>query len=644
MNIKSLFLLPLLACMAFGVALAQIKLPSLIGDNMILQRDQPVHLWGMAAPGETVSATLNKAKGAAVADAAGKWGIELPAQKAGGPYTITLSASNTVSINNVLFGDVWLCSGQSNMETPVERVMTLFGKEIEAYSNKNIRYVKVPLTYNFQGPQDDVPPCSWVELNPKTAGDFSAVAYFFGKEMYEKTGVPVGLLNSSVGGSPAEAWISEEYLKDFPAMLNDMRICRSETFVADMQRLGSLPGQRWMTVLNEQDKGLTEPLQWMQPEYDDHAWNTTDLFENQWSRRGLYPAAGSFWFRKEVEVADAYAGQAAMLYMGRIVGGDYTYVNGKPVGAISYQYPPRNYKVPAGVLKAGKNVITVRVINQGGLAEFVTQKPYRLVFQDDEALSLEGEWKYQTGACMPPASGGGITFQYKPTGLYNAMISPLKNFAFTGVIWYQGESNTARPAEYFDLMTLLVNNWRAVWRNDLPFLSVQLANFMEPSLLQQHSGWAEVRNVQRLLSQSLPDAGMAVAIDVGEWNDIHPLNKKEVGRRLALQARRVAYKEKIVSDGPAYESHTIEGNRILLSFKEGTNAFLPVEELKGFAIAGSDGVYRLAKAKIEGGKVAVWSDEVPSPRSARYAWANNPDGANLYNTDGLPASPFQTKE
>ncbi|MDR2682501.1 MAG: sialate O-acetylesterase [Dysgonamonadaceae bacterium] len=625
-------------------AFAQVRLPQLVSDGMILQRDVPVRIWGWATPGENVTVEFNRIRQSVVTDAAGNWELQLPAQKAGGPYSMTISASNVLILRNILFGDVWLCSGQSNMETPVERVMSRFGDEISQYSNSKIRYVKVPLTYHFHGPQTDVPPCSWVELTPETAPDFSAVAYFFGKEMFEKTGVPVGLLNSSVGGSPAEAWISEEALQAFPAMLNDMRICRSDEFVAEMLRLGSLPGQRWTTVLNEQDQGLTEAIPWMAPDYDDHSWETIDLFDNRWGRKDSRPVNGAFWFRKTIDVPAALAGQEAMLYLGRLVDADFTYVNGQSAGSTSYQYPPRNYKIPQGVLKAGKNTITVRLISQGGFPEFVTEKTYQVVFKNKETISLEGEWKYRPGAFMPAMSGGGITFQYKPTGLYNAMIAPLKNFAFKGVLWYQGESNTGRASEYYDLMSSLIGDWRKLWGDPLPFFSVQLAGFMEPALLQPNSGWAELREVQRKLSQTIPNTGMAVAIDIGEWNDIHPLNKKDVGIRLALQARKRVYGENIVSDGPVYQSKTIEGNRIILSFKEGTDDLLPVDALTGFAIAGSDGIYRLAQAKIDGKKVIVWNDAIAQPLRVRYAWANNPEGANLRNTAGLPASPFQTEE
>lgn len=619
----------------------QIRLPQLVGDGMILQRDIPAKIWGRATPNEKINLLFQNKKYETTTDADGKWEIQLPAQKAGGPHAITITASNTIHINNILFGDVWLCSGQSNMETPVSRVMTLFGDEISRYSNPNIRYVKIPLAYHFHAPQNDVAPCSWVELNPETAPGFSAVAYFFAKEMIEKTGVPVGIINSSVGGSPAEAWIGEEALHAFPAYLNDMRLCRSDEFVADMLRLASLPGRRWHAVLNEQDKGLNEAVRWSSPDYDDRAWKSTDLFDNDWGKNGTRPANGVFWFRKEIEIPSEYANQPAKLYMGRIVDADSVYVNGVFTGTTGYQYPPRNYAIPVQVLKAGKNIIAVRLVSQSEFPEFVPDKPYKIVFHDRE-INLEGQWKYNTGALMPPVSGEGITFQYKPAGLYNAMIAPLKNHALKGVLWYQGESNTGRPDEYYDLMTALIGNWRKLWNNDLPFLLVQLANFMKPALFQQQSAWAELRDVQRKLSQTVPNTALAVTIDIGEWNDIHPLNKKDVGKRLALQARKIVYGEPIVSEGPVYQSHVIEGNKIRLTFQPETADFMPVDELKGFAVAGPDGVFKPAKAQIDGNRITVWSDAVAHPMKVRYAWANNPEGANLYNKAGLPASPFQT--
>jgi sialate O-acetylesterase len=622
----------------------QLKLPVLVSDGMVLQRDRPLKIWGWAAPRERVRLSFNRAETTAVADAEGNWEALLPPQKAGGPYVMTIQAGKTLVLRDILVGDVWLCSGQSNMETPVSRVMSLFGDEINAYANPHIRYVKIPLTYNFHAPQADVAPCSWLGLSPETAQHYSAVAYFFAKELYEKTKVPIGLINASVGGSPAEAWIGEEALQAFPALLNDMRICRSDEYVAEMSRLASLPGRRWTEIAGEQDQGLHEALPWSSPDYDDSAWETVDLFDRHWGRSGSHPLNGVFWFRKEIDLPPGVENQAALLYMGRIVDADSVYLNGQCIGSTSYQYPPRNYKAPQGSLRAGKNSLAVRLLSQGGFPEFVQDKPYKIVLADKQEISLEGDWKHKAGALMPALSGGGIAFQYKPTGLYNAMIAPLKHHALKGVLWYQGEANASRHEEYYALMSALIKDWRGLWQDELPFLMVQLPNYMNPAPFQANSSWAALREVQLNLSQTIPRTGLAIAIDVGEWNDIHPLNKKDVGKRLSLAARHLVYGEHTLSHcGPVYESMQTEGNKIVLSFKHtGGGLTMKGDKLNTFVIAGADKVFVPAQAKIENKRVIVWSDSIAHPLAVRYAWADNPENANLYNQEGLPASPFKT--
>ena len=636
------FLFLLLLILPPANTFAEVRLPRLVSDGMMLQRDTPVRIWGWADPGETITVGIGKNTYPTTADNDGAWTVQLPARKAGGPHAITIRASNTITINDVLFGDVWLCSGQSNMETPVSRVMTLFGNEINTYSNPNIRYVKVPTAYNFHGAQTDVETCRWEDVTPESAQAFSALPYFFAKEMYEKTKVPVGIINSSVGGSPVEAWIGEDALREYPVLLNDMRICQSDEFIADMQRFASLPGRRWNEILNEQDNGRNEG--WASPGYDDSAWTTVDLFDTAWGRKGFRPRNGVHWFRKEINIPAGMANQNAMLYLGRIVDADYVYLNGQLIGSTGYQYPPRNYSLKAGVLKEGRNHIAVRLISQGGAPGFVKGKTYEIV-AGEQRISLEGEWKYRLGVEMPYMTGGGIAFQNKPTGLYNGMIAPLKHFDFKGVIWYQGESNTNNYGEYYGLMNALINQWRGLWNKGeaMPFFVVQLPNYMEPAVVQQNSSWAELRDVQLKLSQTIPNTHLAVAIDLGEANDIHPLNKKDLACRIALQARKVVYGEKIVSEGPVFESFAREGNRLVLSFREDTRELEPAGELKGFALAGNDGVFHPAEALVRGNNVVVWHSDIPTPQAVCYAWANNPEGANLRNRQGLPASPFRTK-
>lgn len=354
----------------------------------------------------------------------------------------------------------------------------------------------------------------------------------------------------------------------------------------------------------------------------------------------IYPPA----FCKTGAFSEAAAsGKPARLLLGRIVDADSVFVNGVFVGSTGYQYPPRRYQAPAGVLKEGKNVITVRVISEAGKGGFVPGKPYELII-DGQTIGLAGNWLYRQGAEMPPLAAR--TFiRWKPLGLFNAMISPLLNYRIKGVIWYQGESNAGRPEEYKELFPALIRDWRARWgQGDFPFLFVQLANFMEARPRPSESNWALLREAQ-LEALALPNTGMAVAIDIGEWNDIHPLNKKDVGKRLALAARRVAYGEKeAVHSGPIYRSMKAEGSKIVLSF---CNIGSGLEagggnELRHFAIAGADRRFTWAEARIEKDKVVVWSEEVPEPVAVRYAWADNPAGANLYNKEGLPASPFRT--
>ena len=338
------------------------------------------------------------------------------------------------------------------------------------------------------------------------------------------------------------------------------------------------------------------------------------------------------------------AGKSAKLILGRIVDADSAFINGQFVGTVSYQYPPRRYDIPTGLLKAGENTIVVRVISNIGKGGFVPDKQYAVVTKDT-SINLTGEWKYRLGAEMPPLESQ--TFiRWKPTGLYNAMIAPLLNYKIKGVIWYQGESNAERPKEYLSLFSTMIKDWRTNWNEgDFPFLFVQLPNFMETKSEPSESNWALLREAQ-LKTLSLPNTGMVVAIDIGEWNDIHPLDKKDVGYRFALAAEKLAYGDNIVYSGPIYKSMKIDGNKIILSFTHTGSGLIAKgdNKLKYFAIAGNNKKFVWANAKIENNKVVVWNDKVKNPVAVRYAWADNPDGANLYNKEGLPASPFRTDD
>ena len=545
-NKVRLSLAVLLCLCATSMVDAKVKLPALISDGMVLQREQPIKVWGTADAGESVqvkflkNATPTGVKGGKLkvaytvtADANGRWTLTLPAMKPGGPYILQV---NDIELKDILVGDVWLCSGQSNMELPVSRVTDMFRDEIAAYENTNIRQLKVPNIFNFHAPQADLPDyVAWKPLTQENVMNFSALGYFFAKAMYEKNSIPVGLINSSWGGTPVEAWISEEGLKEFPKYINDKRQYEDDAYLKSIKQTEGLSFYRWNTSLYQGDAGLHEATPWYAANYNDKDWKTVDLFSTDWGTNGLNPINGSHWFRKEVEVPQDWNGKEATLRLGCIVDADSVYVNGTFVGTISYQYPPRIYTIPAGVLKAGKNTVTIRLISNNSYPHFVKEKPYKIICGNEE-VSLQGEWKYRLGASMPPAPGM-MFFCYEPVCLYNAMIAPLQNYGIRGVLWYQGESNVDRRNEYAALLTALIADWRNTFGNpELPFYIVELADFLSRDDVSGRQAWAEMRKEQAKVAETNRNTRLIRNSDLGEWNDIHPLDKKTLGQRAAESA------------------------------------------------------------------------------------------------------------
>lgn len=632
--IRQLALLMLLTLLCVVNGRASVKLPALISDGMVLQRDTELKLWGWASAGESIEISFLNKSYKTTADANGKWEVTFPPQKAGGPYQMQI---NDISINDILIGDVWLCSGQSNMETIISRVLDLYKDEVSQINNPYIRYLKTPLKYNFTGVSDDINGGSWKSATPENILDFSALAYFFAKDLHDKYKVPIGLLNSSVGGSPIEAWLSKDALKQFPSDLQTAEQFAQVGYIDSIKAQEKKIANQWYSTLNQKDKGISD---WFKSDLNTFDWGTINL-PGYWVDKGIGNINGSFWFRKNFELPASMVGKPAVLRLGCIVDSDSAYINGKFVGTTSYQYPPRIYTIPLEILHEGKNSVAVRVINSIGKGGFVEDKPYQVIV-GDESIDLTGEWKYKLGAEMKPLAPQTF-FQYKPMGLYNGMIAPVIDYPIKGVIWYQGEANTSKPTEYSALLSALITDWRMKWnRADLPFILAQLPNFMMAKEQPSESNWAMLREAQSKVLE-IPNTGMTVNIDLGEWNDIHPLNKKDVGHRLALIAMRIAYGDnKIISSAPIYKSMVVEGDKIILSFTEIGNGFASTEKLKGFAIAGEDKQFVWADAKIEGDKVIVWSDKVKNPVAVRYAWADNPEGANLRNKEGLPSSPFRT--
>ena len=624
---------------------AQVKLPRLISDGMVLQRDTELKIWGWAAPGEYVTIEFSGNQYSTTADSAGEWIVMLPPMQAGGPHTMTLTASNELTVSDILVGDVWLCSGQSNMELPVRRVAPLYGTEIAEAENNLIRSFTVPKTFIFTGPQNDLPGGKWVAASPETVLDFSAAAWFFAREINQTYGVPVGLLTSAFGGSPAEAWISEESLKAFPVYHDELRKLNEDSYISNIEKEDRQRIAGWYSDLQNSDVAYkTKGVRWHDVDLNTDDWSSFTV-PGYFSATPLKGINGVVWFRKQIDIPASAAGQPGTVNIGRIVDADSAFLNGTLIGTVSYQYPPRWYTIPAGVLKEGKNILTVRLISNTGDAGFVPDKTYELT-SGDFKTSLEGEWKYKTGAVMPPLRGQTF-FGYKPAGLYNAMLAPLLKYSVKGILWYQGESNAGRPEEYRSLLPAMIRDWRTgLGQGDVPFLVVQLPNFMEARVAPYESGWALFREAQTE-ALKLPATGMAVTHDIGEWNDIHPLNKKDVGVRLALTAKKVAYGDaEVVASGPTFKSMKVRGRRITISF-DNTGSGLIVRNGKRpghFAVAGEDMQFVWAQARIRGSRVIVRSREIKRPVAVRYAWADNPVGANLYNREGLPAAPFRTDQ
>lgn len=630
------------------IARAEIRLPQLISDGMVLQRDTKLKIWGWAKPAERLTIGFNSKSYNTRATADGKWQVILPEMKAGGPYTMDISGENKIQIKNILIGDVWFCSGQSNMTIKMERVKEKYPDEIANANFPDIRYFFVPTLADVRGVHEDLPPGKWVTTTKENIMDIGAVAYFFAKHLYHQYHIPIGLINSSVGGTPIQAWISEDAIKNIGDYGKRLAQFKDTSFMNMINR-PVRPARSAPKTDQPLDKGLASDIKWYDPKYQPANWHPFWL-PGYWADQGVRDLNGVVWFRKEINVPAAMAGKAAKLFMGRIIDADETYVNGQLVGNITYQYPPRRYEIPAGLLRSGKNIIVVRVTNTSGKGGFVPEKRYELT-DGVNNIDLRGDWLYQVGQVYPPFRGmrGGagsppFNAQNEPTGLYNTMVAPAVNFAVKGILWYQGEANVG-TRNYRELLTALIQGWRKEWQQGaLPFLVVQLPNYSDVQYSPAESSWAEVREAQ-LQCLSLPNTGMAVTIDLGEWNDIHPLNKKDVGERLALLARKLAYGDnKVVASGPILRSAVTEGNTIRLSFSDigGGLTAKNGEPLTQFAVAGADKRFVWARATIQGDQVIVTSPDVEHPLYVRYAWADDPEGAGLINKEGLPASPFRT--
>ncbi len=640
------YVIVLVALVLSHSSIGQIRLPKHVSDGMVIQRNERVKIWGWSGAREKVTIRFKGKKYSTESDEEGKWEAWILPSKAGGPYDLRITTSNDeATVRNILIGDVWFCSGQSNMQHNFGRHQDRYEREIAEADFPEIRQFLVSPNPKLTGPQEDVAEGSWKEASPENILEFSLIGYFFSKTLYDQYKVPIGFINSSVGGTPIRSWISENGLKEFPKLTEQINQNKDTAFVNEINR------SAWSQRMNSNkkpnpDKGLSGELKWYEPTYQTSDWKSM-VIPGYWEDQGIRDLNGTVWFRKEINIPQSMVGKPGRIHMGRIVDADQVYINGKQVGGITYQYPQRRYDFDSGILTNGKNVITIRVTNYGGKGGFVPDKPYYLAAGID-TINLIGTWKYQVGEVFSPRQEWSrpvrsINAQNEPTSLFNGMVAPFEDFPIKGAVWYQGESDVWRAKEYDQLLTALVNDWRDHWKKpQLPVLVAQLPNFLEVNYLPEESSWAELRNAQ-LKVLDLPNTALAVSLNLGEWNDIHPGNKKPIGERLALGARSIAYREDLVYSGPIYKSAVVEENKAILSFDHVGSGLTSSdgEELRWFAIAGMDKKFVWAETEMKGDQLVVWSEEVLNPAYVRYAWMDNPDRANFFNKEGLPASPFE---
>ena len=645
-NPFKLLLFSFICLMIMPAAFSNVRLPRILSSNMVIQRNTEFKIWGWADKGEKISVSFNELKRSTKAGKDGKWMVIFPAMKEGGPYSMLIKGKNEIKLTNIMFGDIWVCSGQSNMEWPLSRTNNA-EDEIASANYPDIRLFQCPHNIQF-APVDDVESGEWKVCTPETVRNFSAVGYLFGRGIHNEVDIPIGLLFTAWGGTNVETWTSMESIsevKDFDGLLQEMKNYDPEKIISKRKaQIDSI-----LKSFGTDEKGMVgEKALWADPGLDVSQWKNMEL-PALWESAGLYGLDGVVWFRKGFELTREIASKGIVLYLGPIDDSDITWINGKKVGETKDKYnEDRKYEIPADILKPGINIITVRVEDTGGGGGLYGKPDQMKIVSGDFKLSMAGQWKFRLSSSDVKVDLTSFVGPNSyPTLLFNGMIHPFLNYPVKGAIWYQGESNAGRAHQYRTIFPLLINDWRTKWNNpEMPFMFVQLANYMKPPVEPGESEWAELREAQ-LMTLKLPKTGMAVIIDIGEANDIHPKNKQDVGKRLALAALKIAYGKDIVHSGPVYKSMAVSGNKVTVDFDyigSGLKCYDRYGYLKGFSIAGNDRKFHWAKAYIENNKVVVYNDKVNNPIAVRYGWADNPDDVNLYNNEDLPASPFRTDD
>lgn len=630
---NTLFLVFLFAAFSFSSIAQELSMPKIFGDHMVLQHDENVRLWGSSRPNSVVTVLMGEVSVTTEADENGDWELFFPKQEAGGPHTITIDSRQTLTFEDVYFGDVWIAGGQSNMEWQIGANINNMEAELNDTDYPQIRFIKVAHDISVTPLMDLKQPAEWKVANKENARDFSAVAWFFAKHNHTEKNVPVGVIDDNWGGTPAESWTPLPALTTVPGYEEE-----ADSFLND--------NTDWSLRIEENSQRNDEKYQRVQdtknflsfgvhePDYNDAGWQTIDLPNQE-------PLRDFVWLRKNFILENTSDARLSFGNPGKFT---VAFINGKKVYVKTWSDDPEVISIDKSVLQEGENVIAIRTVEDWANTTFIGSENDFWIETENQKIPLNGTWKFSN--LIEPPMPEVIRYENEPGFLYNSMINPIAGYTIKGVIWYQGESNVARNEYYNVLFETMIESWRDVWnQGDFPFLFVQLANFQMRYDYPTDSGWARLQEAQTQ-SLSLNNTGMATIIDIGDANDIHPRNKQDVGYRLWQSARHVAYNEDNVHSGPMYRGHVIDGSKVILSFNHTGSGLVNKKSeggLPGFALAGSDSVFYWAEATIDGDMIILESEGVERPVAIRYAWADNPETA-LYNLEGLPAVPFRTDD
>lgn len=613
---------------------ANVTLPNFFGDNMVLQRNKAIPIWGTANANEKITIQFHNQRATTIADNNGKWMIKLNNEKAGGPYTLKISGENSIEIKNILIGDVWLCSGQSNMELKVSEAKD-YNLEKSSADISEIRHIKIQKEIAFE-PTTNVKDTEWQICNSENVGDFTAVGYFFAKKMYEETHVPIGLINSSWGGTNIETWISRDAFESS----NEFK-----DMIAEMPKNGTaeIKAKKIKAIETMQNLPIKD---FNANEFIDINFNDDKLPSiyqpKPWEEQKIGNIDGIVWIRKTINLTAEEAGENAVLSLSMIDDEDVTYINGIKVGSNTIFDKFRKYTIPTGILKEGKNVIVIKITDTGGNGGLFGKPEDVKLILGDKFISLAGDWHF----LVEKIDFNSEVNSY-PSVAYNAMIAPLEPYALKGILWYQGESNADRAYQYRTAFPLLIKNWREKFQNEkLPFYFVNLATFTTDGNSNNGDGWCELREAQTQ-TLKVPYTGMVVTTDIGNPNDIHPRNKQDVGKRLANIALHNLYNKKIIINGPTFKSFRNKDGKIIVTFNNTGKGLTTKEtsnEILGFEVAGKDQVFYPAKAIIKNNKVEIQCDKVVDPVAIRFGWLGDDSKCNLFNSANLPAVPFRTDD